>query len=175
MDEFNFKNVWVIDAPIEMVWDVIAASEHWPEWWPYLDSVVEVCKGELDGTGSIRRFIWGGSLPYRLSFQIMVTKVNHPRLIEGVASGDLEGLGRWLLANRGGGSTEVEYSLNVRSTKSWMRMLSPFLRWFFTWNHNRVMESGRRGLASYLRCMEKPVALAGGKKDHLALSRKMSP
>jgi hypothetical protein len=162
MGEYNFKTVWVLDAPIEAVWDAIVASERWPEWWPYLESVVEISKGDFSGIGSIRRYTWGCSLPYKLDFQIMVTKIERPLNIVGVASGDLEGIGRWILSAEGGTSTRVEYLLSARSTKPWMNMAAPLLGWFFRWNHNRVMNAGREGLSNYLRCMEKTVPQGGG-------------
>jgi uncharacterized protein YndB with AHSA1/START domain len=156
MKEYNFRTEWVIDTPIGAVWDAIVDSERWPEWWPYLESVEVIAKGEYCGTGSVRRYTWGGTLPYRLVFQITVTKIQRPQLIEGVASGDLEGLGRWTLAEEGGRSTRVEYLLRARSTKPWMNMAAPILGWFFRWNHNRVMNSGGEGLGAYLCCDEKP-------------------
>jgi uncharacterized protein YndB with AHSA1/START domain len=161
MKEYNFRTVWVIEAPIGVVWDAISASERWPEWWPYLESVVEIDKGDFYGIGLIRRYTWGGALPYRLAFQITVTKIERPQLIEGVASGDLEGLGRWTLSEEGGTLTHVEYLLRARSTKPWMNMTAPLLGWFFRWNHNRVMESGREGLCNYLRCVEKSLPQDG--------------
>jgi uncharacterized protein YndB with AHSA1/START domain len=161
MREYNFMTVWVIDAPIKVVWDAIAASERWPEWWPYLESVEEIAKGDYCGIGSVRRYTWGGTLPYRLAFKITVTKIERPQLIEGVASGDLEGLGRWKLTEDSERSTRVEYLLRARSTKPWMNMAAPLLGWFFRWNHNRVMNSGGEGLGNYLRRVDKPVAQDG--------------
>ena len=157
MKEYNFKTVWVIDAPIEAVWDAIAASERWPEWWPYLESVVEIAKGDISGIGSVRSYTWGGALPYKLAFRITVTKIEQPVNIEGVASGDLEGVGRWIFSAVGGMSTRVEYLLSARSTKPWMNMAAPLLSWFFRWNHNRVMKAGQDGLKYFLRCAQKPV------------------
>jgi uncharacterized protein YndB with AHSA1/START domain len=161
MKVYNFRTVWLIEAPIGAVWDAIVDSERWPEWWPFLESVEVIAKGEYCGIGSIRRYTWGGTLPYRLAFQITVTKIERPQLIEGVASGDLEGLGRWTLSEEGGRSTRVEYLLRARSTKPWMNMSAPLLGCFFRWNHNRVMNSGLKGLCNYLRCGRKPVIQDG--------------
>jgi Polyketide cyclase / dehydrase and lipid transport len=151
MDEYNFATVWTLDAPIEVVWDALVASERWPEWWPYLDRVVELAGGDSDGIGAIRHFTWHGSLPYTLAFDIMVTKIERPVHLEGVTSGDLEGVGRWTLAKKGECSTRVQYDWNVRTIRPWMKMIAPLARWFFVWNHNRVMMAGGEGLAGYLR------------------------
>ena len=32
--DYRFLTTWLVDAPIERVWDVIYAIERWPEWWP---------------------------------------------------------------------------------------------------------------------------------------------
>jgi hypothetical protein len=149
-NKYSFATSWVVDAPIEAVWAVMIACENWPEWWPNLDSVTEIAKGNFDGTGSLLSFAWGGSLPYRLSFQIMITQIERPSLIEGRLSGDLVGTGRWLLSEEGPCSTNIRYLLEVRTTKSWMNLVAPMARWYFTWNHNRVMDAGGKGLASHL-------------------------
>jgi len=161
MGDYTFKNVWKIDAPIDPVWDAIAACERWPQWWPYLESVDKIAEGEPCGLGSVHRFHWGGPLPYRLSFRMTVTRIDRPRLIEGVAEGDLEGFGSWLLSDEGDGTTRVEYTMTARATKRWMRLSAPLLEWFFTWNHNRVMDAGREGLADCLLRVERRTLLDG--------------
>lgn len=150
LNEYSFATSWVLDAPIEAVWVAMIASEQWPEWWPYLDRVKEIAKGNFDGTGSLLSFTWGGPLPYKLSFQIMITQIECPSLIEGRVCGDLVGIGRWLLSEDVTGSTNVRYLLKARTTKPWMNLVAPVARWYFTWNHNRVMEAGGKGLANHL-------------------------
>lgn len=159
---YSFETVWLINAQIETVWEAIVDSERWPEWWPHLESVVEIAGGDFYGIGSVRRYAWGGSLPYRLVFQVLVTNIERPFVIEGVLSGDLEGYGNWTLSEQGASSTRVLYCLRARSTKPWMNIAAPILRWFFTWNHNRVMNSGGEGLEIYLHSLER-AALQPGK------------
>lgn len=160
-NRYNFRTLWIINAPIEAVWDVLEDSERWPEWWPYLESVEEIVEGDFQGIGSIRSYTWKGSLPYRIAFQVKVTRIERPLLIEGEICGDIEGVGRWNLLPQGADSTSVEYLLNARSTKTWMNATAPILSWYFRFNHNRVMESGRKGLEIYLCNMEIPVIQSG--------------
>lgn len=150
MSEYAFETVWTLDAPIEAVWAAIMASERWTEWWPFLESIVEVAAGDSDGIGAIRRYQWHGLLPYRLTFEIMVARIERPVLLEGVASGDLEGIGRWTLSEQGGQATRVRYDWNVRTTKPWMNAIAPLARGLFAWNHDQVMKAGGEGLANYL-------------------------
>jgi len=150
MSEYAFETVWTLEAPIEAVWNAIVASEQWPEWWPYLASVVEVAPGDSAGIGAIHRYTWHGLLPYTLTFEIMVVRLERPVLLEGAASGDLEGSGRWTLSALGSAATRVRYDWNVRTTKRWMNLLAPLAHGLFVWNHDQVMRAGGAGLADYL-------------------------
>ena len=150
MSDYAFETVWMIDAPIEAVWDAIVTSEQWPEWWPYLESVVEVAPGDSAGVGAIRGYTWRGPLPYRLTFEVTVTKMERPVLLEGEARGDLRGVGCWLLSEQGRHATRVRYVWQVKTTRPWMNVLAPLARGLFTWNHDQVMRAGGAGLAGYL-------------------------
>ena len=150
MSEYVFETVWTLEAPIEAVWDAIVASEQWPEWWPYLASVVEVAPGDSVGIGAIRRYTWHGLLLYTLTFETVVVRVERHHLLEGRASGDLEGSGRCTLTALGSAATRVRYEWKVRTTKWWMKLLDPLVHGLFVWNHDRVMRAGGAGLANYL-------------------------
>jgi hypothetical protein len=151
MNSYEFKSVWSIDAPIDIVWDVIAECRNWTQWWPYLENVDVLDPGGGDGIGLTCRFVWRGVLPYSIDIVVKVTRVYKPFLIEGETSGDLEGTGRWIFICENKDSTKVEYVLDVKTTKPWMNILAPALSWFFKWNHIRVMAAGRDGLIHYLR------------------------
>jgi hypothetical protein len=73
------------------------------------------------------------------------TRVERCHLIEGRATGELEGRGCWRLACTGE-ATEVTYDWQVAATKPWMKLLGPVARPLFVWNHDVVMEWGREGL-----------------------------
>ena len=70
--------------------------------------------------------------------------VERPVLLEGDATGELEGVGRWRLFEQDG-ATAVLYEWSVRTTKPWMNAMAPFAAPAFRWNHDRVMALGRRG------------------------------
>jgi hypothetical protein len=69
--------------------------------------------------------------------------------MEGIASGELNGTGRWHLAAEGA-TTRVRYEWSVSTGKPWMNVLAPLLAPAFRWNHGRVMAEGGRGLANHL-------------------------
>jgi len=140
---------WHLRAPIERVWEAIFAVEEWPRWWPYVQAVNELRKGDARGIGAVRRFTWSSALPYRLSFEMIATAVEPPRYMEAVATGELSGKGRWQLAAEGP-TTRVRYDWTVMTTRRWMNIVAPLMRPVFRWNHGRVMAEGGRGLARHL-------------------------
>jgi len=77
------------------------------------------------------------------------TRVERPHLMEGEASGELAGTGRWrFFEDRG--VTAVTYEWDVRTTRSWMNSLAPLLKPVFKWNHDVVMGWGGENLARHL-------------------------
>lgn len=149
MKTYDFVTVWRVKAPIESVWNEIYHSGDWPTWWKGVESVVEVRKGDERGVGSIHRYTWKSKLPYRLSFEMQTVRVEPPRLLEGIAVGELQGRGLWQLSTEGS-ETIVRYDWNVVTTKRWMNLLSPIARPLFEWNHNVVMNWGAEGLQKRL-------------------------
>ena len=149
MAAYSFITCWHVRAPIEAVWKAIFRSERWPSWWKGLERVVELEPGDPTRVGCIRRFVWKGRLPYRLVVDMRVTRIEPPVALESIASGELEGTGRWRLSNDEGG-TKACYEWNVRTAKRWMNRLAPIARPFFQWNHDVVMRAGERGLRRLL-------------------------
>jgi hypothetical protein len=70
-------------------------------------------------------------------------------VLEGQASGELEGMGRWRLYTAAE-TTAVLYEWEVRTTRPWMNRLAPLARPAFAWNHDVVMRQGAEGLARLL-------------------------
>ncbi|RNC70335.1 MAG: polyketide cyclase [Desulfuromonadales bacterium] len=149
MAGYEFVTEWHVGAPLNAVWDAIYHSERWPEWWHGLESVVELEKGSDSGVGNVRRYTWRGRLPYRLSFDIRISRIDRPHFLEGIASGDLAGTGRWHFTPDDA-TTRVRCEWRVATTKRWMNVLAPVLSPLFRWNHDWVMVQGGRGLARHL-------------------------
>ena len=147
--EFRLVTEWKLDAPIACVWQALADVETWPLWWPSVRRVEVLERRGGGGPLTALRLEWRTALPYRVGFVMKVTRAEPPILIEGEAQGELDGIGRWTL-EPADGRCHVRYEWRVRVTKWWMRALAPVLRPVFAWNHDVVMERGRRGLAEYL-------------------------
>jgi uncharacterized protein YndB with AHSA1/START domain len=148
---YEFLTTWVLDAPRDPVWDAIWATERWPAWWRGVERVAELEPGDENGVGQLERYTWRSKLPYELSFEMRTTRVERPHLLEGEASGELAGTGRWRLYEQDG-TTAVLYEWNVATTKPWMNRMAPLLRHAFAWNHDWVMGHGGKGLARLLGC-----------------------
>ena len=89
MKTYEFVTIWRVKAPLESVWNEIYHSPDWPTWWNGVESVFELRKGDERGVGSVYRYTWKSKLPYRLSFEMKIVRVEPPLLLEGVASGEL--------------------------------------------------------------------------------------
>jgi hypothetical protein len=143
---YRFLTTWVVEAPVGPVWDAIYDAERWPEWWRGVESVVELEPGGEHKVGSLSRHRWRSRLPYTIEFESRTTRVEPPWEIDGHATGELEGEGRWRLFERDG-VTAVLYQWDVRTGKRWMNLVAPALRPAFRWNHDAVMRNGGVGLA----------------------------
>ena len=149
MPLYEFETTWCIRAPQADAWAAIVDSERWPEWWRGVERVVLLRAGDERGVGAVRRLTWRSKLPYTLSFDTEVVRVEPMSLIEGRASGELEGVGIWRLDELDG-VTRVHYTWRVRTTRWWMNLLAPIARPAFRWNHDYVMHNGAIGLARLL-------------------------
>jgi hypothetical protein len=149
MADYVFLTAWRIAAPREAVFEVIHASERWPEWWDGVESVVKLEEGDAEGCGSLGRYRWRSAMRYRLEFEMRITRVDRPARMDGDAIGELSGTGRWWLYDDDG-ATAVLFEWRVRTSRWWMNALAPIARPVFRWNHDRLMRAGARGLARRL-------------------------
>ena len=149
MPHYEFETTWKLRTPLPGVWGAIVASERWPEWWRGVERVEPLQVGDEQGIGARHRLTWRSKLPYTLSFETEVVRVEPMSLIEGRASGELEGVGIWRLAEEDGVTT-AHYTWRVRTTRWWMNLLAPIGRPAFRWNHDYVMHNGAVGLAKLL-------------------------
>lgn len=152
MSDYEFTTIWQFDAPLETLWDEIKATENWSDWWKGVVRVEELGKGDENGVGAVYRSTWKSALPYKLVFDSEVVRVEHLKLIEARAFGELEGSGIWAFSAENENLTCVRYDWRVKTTKKWMNKIAPLAKPFFRWNHNIIMNWGGNGLAKKLNC-----------------------
>ena len=146
--EYHFLTTWCVNAPIDQVFDAIDDAARWPQWWRGVRRADLLEDGDETGVGRLWALKWRSRLPYDLAFEIRVTRIERPFLLEGHAHGELTGVGRWrLYAGRG---TAAVYEWNVATSRAWMNGLAPIARPVFAWNHDVVMRQGADGLARRL-------------------------
>jgi hypothetical protein len=150
MAEYHLLTIWRIEAPLEDVYAAIHNSLCWPDWWLGAKKVEQTATGDVNGINSVRRYSWQGQLPYRVVFDVRTTQIEKLVTIEGIAQGDLEGVGRWHFFRKGEVSI-VRYEWHVRSTLWWMNLITPIARSVFIRNHVMIMGHGGEGLARLLK------------------------
>ena len=146
---FDLTSEWKIPARIDRVWDALAHPLDWPQWWPYVREVSRVKDGEASGLGSVHHIRWATRLPYEIAFDIETVEVIPQKKLRGVARGELEGQGTWLL-DEDDAATRVTYLWQVNLGKPWMRLTAPLFAPVFRWNHNGLMAAREMGLTRYL-------------------------
>ena len=149
MAEYRFLTTWLLEADRERVWEAVYDSDSWPEWWKGVEETERLADGDENGIGQRGRYVWKAKLPYRVEFFIETTRVERPFLLEGDATGELAGVGRWRFFEHGGVTAAV-YEWNVSTTRWWMNLLAPLARPVFAANHDYVMRNGGEGIANLL-------------------------
>lgn len=121
----RFQTVWWTAAERGRVWEVLADYAGWPTWWRGIRGVEVLRKGDESGVGTILRQRWRSGVPYTLVFDLEMLRIEEARMLDGVATGDLEGRCSWTLEPAGGG-TLLTFGIDVRTARWWMNLPVPF-------------------------------------------------
>jgi Polyketide cyclase / dehydrase and lipid transport len=148
---YSFTTIWKLEAPIALVWSKIHAIEQWPRWWKGVKQVKLVHHGLENGLEAEYEITFKSVLPYTLVLRSKVVRLVFLKLMEGKATGELEGTGLWTLSENDNVTT-VLYDWKVVTTRWWMNAIAPIARPIFIWNHNQLMKQGGVGLAMLLNC-----------------------
>lgn len=149
MKQYHFVTTWFVEASAEAVFEALVHSEEWPQWWRGVTHVEELERGDERGIGNLRRYTFRSLLPYSLTFDVRSTLIDPPSALDGDATGDLVGTGRWALTPADGGVT-VRYNWDVATNIAWMNALAPLVAPAFSWNHDVIMRRGEDGLREHL-------------------------
>lgn len=155
MTDYCFQTVWRTPAATDRIWETLANYADWPNWWRGVQNVEVLRRGDETGVGTILRQQWRSRVPYTLVFDLEMLRIESKRMLEGRASGDLEGTCRWTFIPVNGG-TEIRFDVNVRTGRWWMNLPIPFAPRVVRANFETIMRWGREGLA---RKLDVPVEL----------------
>ena len=151
MARYRFLTTWLLEGPRQRAWDTLADVLAWPEWWDGVEAVAELAPGDGRRVGSHYRVRWRAPTHYGVELEFLVTAVDEPTSMTGIASGQLKGTGTWRLFEQQG-VTAVLYEWDVRTAGLWTNLLAPFARPLFTRSHDALMRAGGEGLARRLEC-----------------------
>ncbi len=146
MRPYLFVDEWDVAAPPAAVFDAIADSRTYPDWWRpvYLD-VTSDGPPEL---GREFRHHFKGRLPYHLHTRSVIVELDPPRTVIADVDGDLRGRGTWTLTPTRHGA-HVRFYWQVHADRELLRVLTPVLRPIFRWTHNWAIARAIEGLEPY--------------------------
>ena len=157
-ERFVLISRWQLGCGIDPAWRLISQVHDWPVWWPQVRAV------RVDGdaphdtgvaeprVGSRAAIEWKTPLGYGLDLHVTTVRVVAPFELEGVAGGDLEGHGLWLLEPRQADGVLITYRWDVHLNRPWMRLTAPLLRPLFARSHASVMRAGAYAMADAIGC-----------------------
>ena len=149
MNNYRFQTVWWTPAAIDRIWYALANYAAWPTWWRGIQTVEVLRRGDESGVGTILHQRWRSRLPYTLVFELEMLRIESGKLLEGRASGDLEGTCTWTLFPVNGGM-EIRFDVDVRPGRWWMNLPIPFAPRVVCASFETIMGWGREGLARTL-------------------------
>ncbi|GMV35326.1 MAG: hypothetical protein AMXMBFR60_31550 [Chloroflexota bacterium] len=141
----RFQTVWRTPAGVERVWETLAHYSAWATWWRGVRKVEALRRGDENGVGAVLRQGWRSWFPYTLVFDLEMILIEKKRLLEGRASGDLEGVCKWTFSPVNGG-TEIRFDADVRTSRWWMNLPLPFAPQIIRASFETIMRWGREGL-----------------------------
>ena len=141
-NDYAFLTEWRIEAPRELIYDILVAGEDLPRWWPdvYLSATREGPKGDSE-VGTRIRLHTRGRLPYTLKWTAETVRADRPAGFEIRATGDFDGRGVWTFEQEGP-ETHILFDWRLRAEKPILRYLSFLLKPLFSWNHRWAMARG---------------------------------
>jgi hypothetical protein len=148
--DYHFSEEWLIPAPADEVWQVLADGKLLPEWWQGVYLKAEPLGDYPEPhVGNQYRAQARGWLPYRLNFLLETVALTRPTLVAVKIVGDLTGTWTATLTE-GPGGTRVALEQHTLASRPFIRFLSPVLKPIFAWNHRWTTPRGEAGLCAYL-------------------------
>ena len=136
---FTFDRSWQFAVPPARLWEVLARTEDYPQWWPWLD------RFESNGLrpGATAEFTVRAPLPYRLRVTVAIESLVPADCVEARIGGDLEGPARLEIRPVGGGC-EARLVWSLRLRRPLLLRMERVARPAMVWGHDAVVRIGVR-------------------------------
>jgi hypothetical protein len=141
LPRYVFADVWHVDVPSHVAYDVLADLASYPTWWRQVRSVERIDDDSA-------RVVCRSLLPYTLRFDMFrVVEDRAAGVLEARLAGDLDGWARWTVrADRSRGGAALHFEQQVTTPSPLLRRLATIGRPSLERNHDWMMWSGQRGL-----------------------------
>ncbi len=145
-NDYAFLTEWRIEAPRELIYDILSDGEDLPRWWPdvYLAATAERPANGAE-IGTKIHLHTRGWLPYTLRWTAETVRVDRPTGFEIRATGDFDGRGVWTFEQEGP-ITHILFDWRLRAEKPILRYFSFLMKPIFSWNHKWAMARGYESL-----------------------------
>ena len=129
MKHIHLENSWIINAPLEEVFDIITDFENMPKNFPKVAESVIITKREGDNLeidAQVKSF--GTTFPVKMKTKILPQRgfISDNQNLKFGTSGHEE-----LLLEKVNGGTKINYIYEVDIHKKWLRIIAkPLIGWF---------------------------------------------
>jgi len=127
------------DVSPEELWAAMARVDCYQDWWPWLR--------RFDAAALSAGDVWTATvqppLPYRLTFDLLITEADAPSVVAVDVTGDLEGTARLEVAGSLVGS-ELHFTSELEPTRSMLRAVTRWATPVARFGHEWVLDSGLR-------------------------------
>jgi uncharacterized protein YndB with AHSA1/START domain len=125
------------DATPDQLWTAMTSTDRFRSWWPWLR--------RFDASGVARGDVWTATvqppLPYRVSFDLLLTEVRPPHLVAVDVTGDIEGSARLEVRQNASGS-ELHFTSELTPTSSLLRTVARLAPPLARYGHEWVLKTG---------------------------------
>jgi hypothetical protein len=127
------------DASPDELWAAMAQVDRYQDWWPWLR--------RFDATALSAGDVWTATvqppLPYRLTFDLLITEVEQPSVIAVDVTGDIEGSARLEVTGSTLGS-ELHFISELTPTNRVLRTVAQVAAPIAGYGHEWVLDNGLR-------------------------------
>jgi hypothetical protein len=135
---FRFDRTWTFARPPEELWRVLARTDEYRRWWPWLREFSG--DGLVPGGRSV--CLVRAPVPYTLRFTVAVRELVPARLVDAVVDGDLAGPARLELTGGDGAGSTVRLAWEMELCRPMLRGAARFGRPVMEWGHDWVVATG---------------------------------